>query len=521
MRYKSEDTNKLLEKLQSFGPKAELIKELGFRECGAIPDFFSLCCHWSKEQPWARLRNLFQKAPAVVNSHCWAHLCKWLQKVSVVDLAWLDCEFRTRSTMLGLYNLKFDKDAPLMVRCLMSFACSGRVREDALNSLAIDLTGEELPYLLLRLNDWAGPVQDIAYKLVEDRLQRDEYVGFFISNLFLLDRLRECWRGPHREFVSKVYSRIASCGPAEILKVIEVGDRYAASAAFTMYEEVFSNELTSLVQAALRSIHPRLHLKCSGKIDTLSDDDFMAVLPLLLQSRPPLRASAILSFCKRFPEQQVDFLKGMLVGQGGFVRETVVWKLKKIDESFDVAQFYRESLKVAVSISGIIALGQSGDLSDSGFFYEILKGDYTRKLQKAALESLIRIEVENSKDLLFDYLSKEGFSKITTKLLASRMTTNDKGRFLELYINGNDITRRNVKNLLWKLPYEDQAILLMKLSLRYPDFGSDLCSFLRTSNFYCARDTKKQEMLNLYDQNTELFDAEMRKELEFLFKSWR
>ena len=521
MRYKSEDTKKLLEKLQKLGPELELINELGFRECGAIPDFFSLCCHWNKNHPWTHFCNLFLKSSAVDNSHSWTHLCNWLQKVPEVDLAWLDCEFRTRSRLLGLYDLKLNKDAPLMVRCLMSFACSGRTREAALKSLGNEFSGEELPYLLLRLNDWAGPVQDVAYKLVEDRLQRDEYVDFFILNLFLLDRLKQCLRGPHREFVSKVYDRIASCEPAEILKVIEVGARYAASAAFTLYEQVFPNELTSLVQSALRSTHPRLYLKCSSKIDALTNDDFMAVFPLLLQSRPPLRASATLSFCKRFPDEQIDFLKEMLLDQGAFVRDTVVWKLRKLDEGFDVALFYRESLKSKLSISGVIALGQFGNLSDSDFFYVILKGDYTRKLQKAALESLVRVGVEQSVDLLFDYIGEEGFSKISRKLLAPRITSNEKERLLEAYINGNEIARRSVKDLLQYLPDEDQALCLMKLALRFPEFITILCCFLVSSNFYCARDAKKQEMVAMYDHNTELFDTETKKGLEFIFKRWR
>ena len=163
MRYKSEETNKLLKELETSGASPKLIRELGFRECCAIPDFFYLCCHWNNAHSRLRFRKLFQKGPAVDNSHSWVHLCNWLQNVPPVDLAWLDSEFRTRSHMLGLYSLKFDKDAPLMVRCLMSFAYSGQVREEALRSLASEPSGEELPFLLLRLNDWAGPVQVLAY----------------------------------------------------------------------------------------------------------------------------------------------------------------------------------------------------------------------------------------------------------------------------------------------------------------------------------------------------------------------
>jgi hypothetical protein len=501
MRYKTEETNQLLKKLHKLGPEPQYISELGFRECGAIPDFFALCVNWNQD-------------------YTWNHLCKWLQQIPIADLAWLDCEFRGRTYMLG-YEFSFDSELPLQPRCLISCVRNGHQREKALCSLKHEYSGEELPFLLLRLNDWVTPVQRIAAELVRNRLKRDGYVGHFLKNIFLIERLKDCLRGTHSSIINSIYEYIANGDPNRILKVVKEEERHATCAAFNLYEETFPDNVKALVQASLKSSHPRLHLKCSSKIEALNNVNFMDVLPLLLNSRPPLRAAATLSFCKRFPDQQLDFLKGMLLDSGAFVRDTAVWKLKKEEADFDVAQFYRDSLNAEVSVSAIIALGQFGSLTDNIIFRDFLTGVFSRKIKKAALESLIRIEVEDSTDLLFHYLPEEGFSKITTKLLASRITANDKDRLLELYINGSAQTRRKVIKLLTYLPDEEEGLVLMKLAVRYPEITIELLRFLRTSSFYCARITKKQELLALYDDNLECFDTDTQKILDFLFKGWR
>ncbi len=54
---------------------------------------------------------------------------------------------------------------------LASFHKSGYVRETATQQLALQRTGEELPFLLIRLNDWVSEVREVATKAVRARLE--------------------------------------------------------------------------------------------------------------------------------------------------------------------------------------------------------------------------------------------------------------------------------------------------------------------------------------------------------------
>ena len=62
---------------------------------------------------------------------------------------------------------------------------SGYVREAAIRKLGECKTGAELPFLLMRLNDWVGRVRGVARELVERRIEPG-YVGYFLEWLPLV-----------------------------------------------------------------------------------------------------------------------------------------------------------------------------------------------------------------------------------------------------------------------------------------------------------------------------------------------
>jgi hypothetical protein len=86
---------------------------------------------------------------------------------------------------------------------LISFHGSGFVRETAVNELANVFDGSELPFLLLRLNDWVGTVRESAAAAVLHRI-RPDYARHFFRNLWLVDRLKICGRNQHAPLVESV-----------------------------------------------------------------------------------------------------------------------------------------------------------------------------------------------------------------------------------------------------------------------------------------------------------------------------
>src|SRR5439155_4896934 len=70
---------------------------------------------------------------------------------------------------------------------------SGFIRDAAVNELANIFDGSELPFLLVRLNDWVGVVRETAAAAVLHRI-RPDYATYFFRHLRLVLRLRSCGR---------------------------------------------------------------------------------------------------------------------------------------------------------------------------------------------------------------------------------------------------------------------------------------------------------------------------------------
>src|SRR5579872_1118675 len=78
----------------------------------------------------------------------------------------------TRSSMLGY----------------ASFHRNGYVRHEAIRLLAQIEDGSELPFLLIRQNDWVQPIAGEARTAVESRLT-EAYLPNFVKNFALVVRL--------------------------------------------------------------------------------------------------------------------------------------------------------------------------------------------------------------------------------------------------------------------------------------------------------------------------------------------
>jgi hypothetical protein len=78
--------------------------------------------------------------------------------------------------------LPMDLQHPAAVLGAISFHDDGHVREAAVRRLVALREGDELPFLLLRANDWVEPVRLMAREAVQQRL-RPEYAKRFVDCL--------------------------------------------------------------------------------------------------------------------------------------------------------------------------------------------------------------------------------------------------------------------------------------------------------------------------------------------------
>src|SRR3989442_8059059 len=142
-------------------------------------------------------------------------------------------------------------DASVSLFGMASFHRSGYVREAAIKRLDLITSGAELPFLILRLNDWVSNVRDAAYGAIRSRL-RSEYARHFIANLQLLTRLEEAGRADHKPLVQAIYqlSQSAECWSA-LLESLKSEDRFIKRASFKLALNSIAPALPEAVRLAL------------------------------------------------------------------------------------------------------------------------------------------------------------------------------------------------------------------------------------------------------------------------------
>jgi|GEM_PF-5342686 hypothetical protein len=95
------------------------------------------------------------------------------------------------------------------VLAALSSTANGYLREEVVCRLAHHRGGEEIPFLLLRLNDWVVPIRSRAKTAILERLNI-RYGSELLTHLPLLDRLRKWGRSDHSELICRIDSFLTS-----------------------------------------------------------------------------------------------------------------------------------------------------------------------------------------------------------------------------------------------------------------------------------------------------------------------
>ncbi len=232
-----------------------------------------------------------------------------------LDLASLDQRVRGWSTY-GYYNqnnwhnlrpsdvsrLAQSKSAVSLVG-LASFHHSGHVREAAVAELASQRTGKELPFLLIRLNDWVSQVRDTAAQAVHARIEL-AYAVHFLANISLVLRLRACGR-VDKQFVDDVCGLLKRPECKEVLQTgMASKDKTIRRISFRLATESDPSTRASIIRAGMtdpdavaRSWAVRHFLP-----DVTPDELPGVVEPMLNDGYMPVRRDALWAVATKRPD---------------------------------------------------------------------------------------------------------------------------------------------------------------------------------------------------------------------------
>jgi HEAT repeat protein len=247
---------------------------------------------------------------------------------------------------------------------VMSFHPSGFVREAAVRELDRIEYGSELPFLLLRANDWVEPVRNLAKSAIQRRL-RPSYFEDFASNAHLVLRLAESGRDRHDDLIRWFMDQlIDSQHETVLLELLQGHNRWLKRMCFQRALDVDSERRKSLVLLGLRAndVVVRFEAARQARLSFASDELNAALQLMEADHFMPVRREALLARIERYPDNAADILDKALFDQHSSIRELARFHLKKIGRT-EFAADYRKAVTTRPLI-GLMGLSEAGSADD-------------------------------------------------------------------------------------------------------------------------------------------------------------
>jgi len=385
--------------------------------------------------------------------------------LSPLDLASLDQRTRGYSAYSYYNQNNWQKLRPSDVRRLAqskfetslvglaSFHFSGYVRQAAVAELASQRTGKELPFLLIRLNDWVSQVREAAAKEVRARIEPD-YAVHLLANISLVLRLRHCGR-VEKKFVDDICVLLKR---AECRDVLQVGtkskDKTVRRISFRLAAEAEPSSRTAIIRAVMtdpdavaRSWAVRHFLP------DVSPDELPGVLePMFKDCFMPVRRDALWFAATKRPDIAKQPLRDALLDNHISMRETARQFLG-MAEVKSARDFYAHTIehgKEQQRFAAICGLGETGKAIDLPVVAPFQNSPLT-KIRRAAAYAIGRLDLEGQLPKLVSALSdsKPSVSREALKALQTKARYISLAELENLFAGGADFhLRRNVLTLI-------------------------------------------------------------------------
>jgi HEAT repeat protein len=411
-----------------------------------------------------------------------------LSAVTPLDLAFLDLYVRTSgswSSTRGSGGQLSPDDVRRLLALqqgagftlgLASFNRDGFVREAATRALSESTTGVELPFLLVRANDWIEPVREVATQALRERAQA-QYVPHLVRNLPLILRLREVGRCDHEPLVQALEEVVVGAAASgELRAAFADSDRHLRRAAIDVAVarhkvSLCLNALDSAdAMVRLRSARflfdERLPIEGCSLVDELAADGFSAVrreaLRYAAEHCPQnLRERVTVAMCDRSPAVR---------------RAGIHYARSKL--GLDAVAFYRQALRsgrvderrydMTACIGG---LGENGDVADVPMLREFVEHPLPR-VRRAALQAIAALDFDSNEELFITALAspQPGVSRKARELLVKEPLRGEHPELERAMLDSAFAHVRN--NALWVLAGSGKwsGLRYILLALQHDDF---------------------------------------------------
>jgi HEAT repeat protein len=464
-----------------------------------------------------------------------------LNRLSIIDLASLDEHVRQLSPYCphfwGWSNIQPDKIAaigffqPYQVSILgvSSFHNNGFVREKAIHELGNIWSGKELPFLLIRLNDWVSNVRDAASTAVAARLQPN-YAFFFIDCLPLIMQIGKRNRVIQSSVITSIQKLLqAETSRPSLYHGFRSQDRFVRRACFQIAFDAKTISPLEIIELGIKDSDNLIRLWCVQKVRALSED---AKVDLLLKAfgidpYMNIRREALRTYVAKFPERASEELRKFLLDSHRSMREEARYWLTKIDP-MDFASFYRKSLSQGnKDLSSISGLEETGNASDGPLIETYVTHPLVR-IRRVATEALAKLNPKGYTELFMRVLLDPSVrvSREATKALEQNGHLIDPQRLWDILENTNqNHIKSNLLSLFAHLPKWESIFYLIKAALSADEFISKM-AYQKIDNwrshfnssFTNPTSLQKENLLKLLAESNEHLETHLHREIEGILK---
>lgn len=288
---------------------------------------------------------------------------------------------------------------------LASFHYNGYVRHEAVRLLSKITDGSELPFLLIRQNDWVVPIANDAQAAVTERVGH-EYLPHLVKSLRLILHLSTFRRYDHREIVQRVVNIMLDEHHDDILRTaIASRDRQVRRTVVNLAFQNDGEHRRRVVLHGQNSNDPTIRLACFRRYSEVFDRDTLqlALNTAITDPFMPVRREGLLSKADAFPELSAGIWRSALLDPSAAIRELARFELARLGDT-NLATVYRraisESPQLLVAAQG---LAETGDCSDIDDFQRLLNHPFPSR-RCIGLQGLCRVRRESSLDGLYSAL---------------------------------------------------------------------------------------------------------------------
>lgn len=394
-----------------------------------------------------------------------------LDRTSIWELPRLD---RFCRSFGALYAAPFNLDPAdsqstrLGVLAGASCARDGFTREAAVRALDKRRDGMELPYLILRLNDWVPQVREAAEAAVRSRVERLEFEQL-VECLPLVLWLSSAGRGRSEPLHKAFQERLSTdSGRAALFRCFGRAESSHRRAIFAFACGLKTVRWSPWLSAATSVPDSVVRLAaCRALPVRLPAEESLPLLEALVQDRNPgVRTEALRGISTLIGPRCRPHLERALLDPSSKVRELARFGLRKLDPAYDFASVYRTAFDELAAVHGsglpdprrrrraaVAGLGEVGSPDDSARVLHFLTGASSKDTQ-LALRALMRLSLEKNRETFFTYLvdPRPGVARQAARLLLPSIHAEDTERLASILAGpGLETSKRFVLGLSSRL----------------------------------------------------------------------